>query len=220
MRNSAVSSIPTIIVLLHDIYVHTQKLRSKWDVEWGGKQDVSYLGQSAVLEVSTFPNTGDIFLALSLYFLPPPTTCYYLTTSLLPVTLKTAPETPHSFFFSGKFTFKILGTESLNILARPEVLPDQESTLQMRQYGFQETFFFSPLQQYTKKYFYNNLRKGISQLSSFIRIQNINMGMQQCSSSCLKIEVSPSRSCNQNSGTLMKNYFMKFWQSKDRLWLY
>lgn len=76
MRNSAVSSIPTIIVLLHDIYVHTQRLHSKWDGV--GREGGSFYhnktdhkwGQSSILEVSKFPNTGDIFLAISFYFVP------------------------------------------------------------------------------------------------------------------------------------------------------
>lgn len=148
---------------------------------WSGRegwcfyqQNRPQMGAVCYLRGLQIPNTGDIFLALSPYFVPP--TYYYPTTSLLPVTLKTALETPHSSFFSVKLAFKVLGTDSLNILARQKDPQYQESTFQRRQ--FRKHSFSPHYSSILKNYFHNNPRKGSSQLSSFIRIQNRNMGMQ------------------------------------------
>lgn len=106
MKNSAASSIPTIIVLLQDIYVHTQRLHSKWDMEWGGEEDIS-----VTVKQST---NGGRFLPLTPYHwgqFPGPFILFCTLNLLLsnylspfPVTLKTATETLHSSFFPCKLT--------------------------------------------------------------------------------------------------------------------
>ena len=56
--------------------------------------------------------------------------------SLFPVALKIVPETPHLSYFSHKLASKVLGTDSLILLAKIKDPPGQDSTLQKRQYGF------------------------------------------------------------------------------------
>lgn len=166
MRNSAASSVPTIIVFLQDIYVQTQRLHSKWDVEWGGEEDISITAKQATRpQIRAVPDLTGLRTPYHWGHLPLGTpyhlaplsysvslTCYYPTTSLCFPWPSRLPQKPYIFPNLPQTHFQSFGDWHWFFWQSKKTLQVRNPPLRWSNVVLRN-IFFSPLQQYTKEVF-------------------------------------------------------------------